>query len=141
MFAMVVKGMKYFLYKTLEDVQELSLIVFINIYFPQQFDVFLSYLYRFNISSYTFQNIAEGSLYLILPDSSVVATDGQNIYGKYHLLRKTANFFGNQFTWMIVFVCLVVTAITFKIVRNCLKKKKDFVIIKTAINRQGNRLN
>ena len=58
LFAMIVKGMKYFLYKTLEDVQELSLIVFINMYFPQQFDIFLSYLYRFNISSYTFQNIA-----------------------------------------------------------------------------------
>lgn len=53
-FAVFVKGMKYFLYKTIEDVQELSLIVFINLYFPQQFDMFLGILYRFNISSYTF---------------------------------------------------------------------------------------
>jgi cell division protein FtsL len=57
-FAVVVKGQKYFLYKTIEDVQELSLIVFINMYFPQQFDIFLTHLYRFNISSYTFQNMA-----------------------------------------------------------------------------------
>ena len=57
-FAVIVKSQKYFLYKTIEDIQELSLIVFINMYFPQQFDIFLTYLYRFNISSYTFQNIA-----------------------------------------------------------------------------------
>jgi hypothetical protein len=53
-FAIFVKGMKYFLYKTIEDIQELSLIVFINLYFPQQLDIFLTTLYRFNISSYTF---------------------------------------------------------------------------------------
>lgn len=57
-FAIFVKGMKYFLYKTIEDVQELSLIVFFNMYFPQQFDIFLKGLYSFNISSYTFSNIA-----------------------------------------------------------------------------------
>ena len=38
LWAIWVKGMKYFLYKTVEDVQELSLIVFINMYFPQQLD-------------------------------------------------------------------------------------------------------
>ncbi len=63
-FAIFAKGNKYFLYKTIEDVQELSLIVFINMYFPQQFDIFLTNLYRFNISSYTFQNMAAGSLFI-----------------------------------------------------------------------------
>ena len=124
--AVLAKGMKYFLYKTIEDIQELSLIVFINMYFPQQFDIFLKNLYGFNISSHTFQNIAEGSLYVILPDSSVATVDGQNIFGKYRLLRKTANFFGNQFTWMIVFFSIIVFAIIVRIVRNCLKKKRDF---------------
>ena len=105
-------------------------------YFPQQFDVFLSYLYRFNISSYTFQNIAEGSLYVILPDSSVATVDAQNIYGKYRLLQKTANFFGNQFTWIIVFVCLLLVAIIIKIWRGCLKKNRDFVVIRTELERK-----
>ena len=131
LLAMLIKSMKYFLYKTLEDVQELSLIVFINMYFPQQFDIFLTYLYGFNISSYTFQNIAEGSLYVILPDSSVATVDAQNIFGKYRLLRKTANFFGNQFTWIIVFVSILVAAIIIKIWRSYLKKNRDKAIIKT----------
>lgn len=61
----LIKGMRYFLYKTIDDVQELSLIVFLNLYFPQQFDLFLSGLYRFNISSFTFQNLAIGSLFIV----------------------------------------------------------------------------
>ena len=93
-------------------------------YYPQQFDVFLSYLYRFNISSYTFQNLAEGSLYLVMSDSSVAAVDAQNIYGKYKLLNKTANFFGNQFTWIIVFTAILVFAIIVKVARNCLRKRE-----------------
>ena len=135
LLAMLVKSMKYFLYKTLEDVQELSLIVFINMYFPQQFDIFLTHLYRFNISSFTFQNIAEGTLYVILPDSSVATVDAQNIFGKYRLLGKTANFFGNQFTWIIVFVCIIVAAIAVRIWRSFLKKNRDMVTIKTELQK------
>ena len=130
LFAVLVKGMKYFLYKTIEDVQELSLIVFINMYYPQQFDQFLTHLYRFNISSYTFQNLAEGTLFIVMPDSSVATVDGQNIFGKYKLLQKTANFFGNQFTWIIVFFCIFVVAVVIKVWRHYLKKNRDFVIIK-----------
>ena len=50
----IITGMRYYLIKTIEDVQEISLLVFLNMYFPQQFDIFLTHLYRFNISSYTF---------------------------------------------------------------------------------------
>ena len=50
----IITGMRYYLIKTIEDVQEISLLVFLNMYFPQQFDVFLTHLYRFNISSFTF---------------------------------------------------------------------------------------
>lgn len=124
-FAVFAKSMKYFLYKTIEDVQELSLIVFINMYFPQQFDVFLSGMYRFNISSYTFANLAEGSLFYILPDSSIATVDAQNIFGKYRLLKKTANFFGNQFTWLIVFLSILLFAVLIKVWRNWLKKRRD----------------
>lgn len=134
LWAVFVKGMKYFVYKTVEDVQELSLIVLINLYFPQQLDEFLVRLYAFNISSYTFQNLAEGSLYEVLPDDSVASTDGQNIFGKYRLLFKTANFFGNQFTWLIVFVGCLFIAVVIKIVRNCLKKKEEIKMIRTAID-------
>jgi len=133
-FAVIAKGQKYFLYKTIEDIQELSLIVFINIYFPQQFDPFLTYLYRFNISSYTFQNLAEGSLYVILPDSSVVTVDAQNIYGKYRLLLKTANFFGNQFTWIIVVVCILAVAVGIKFWRNWLKKHRDYEVVRKELD-------
>ncbi len=132
-FAIFVKGMKYFLYKTIEDVQELSLIVFINLYFPQQFDIFLTKLYRFNISSYTFENLALGSLFQVMPDASIASTDGQNIFGKYRLLVKTANFFSNQFTWMIVFFCIFVFAVIIRFLRNWLKKKQDYQTIRTQI--------
>jgi hypothetical protein len=132
-FAAVTKGQKYFLYKTIEDVQELSLIVFINMYFPQQFDFFLVQLYRFNISSHTFQNLAKGSLYVVLPDSSLATVDAQNIYGKYRLLQKTANFFGNQFTWIIVFVAILLFAVVVRVLRNCLKKKRDFQVIRREV--------
>lgn len=129
-FAVFVKGMKYFLYKTIEDVQELSLIIFINLYFPQQLDIFLTSLYRFNISSYTFENIAMGSLFYVAPDSSVVTTDAQNIFGKYRILRKTANFFSNQFTWMIVFFSIFVFAVIIKFVRRWLKKRQEYLAVK-----------
>ena len=102
----------------------MSLIVFINLYFPQQFDIFLTHLYRFNISSYTFQNIAMGSLFTVMPDSSVASTDDENIYGKYRLLAKTANFFSNQFTWMIVFFSILSFAVIIRFLRNWLKKKQ-----------------
>ena len=87
------------------------MVVLFNMYFPQQFDLFMTHLYRFNLSSHTFQNLAEGSLYYVQPDSTVSTVDAQNIYGKYKLLQKTANFFGNQFTWIIIFFCLVVVAV------------------------------
>jgi len=132
-FAVFVKGMKYFLYKTVEDVQELSLIVFINLYFPQQLDIFLTTLYRFNISSYTFENIAMGSLFYVAPDNSVATTDAQNIFGKYRILRKTANFFSNQFTWMIVFFSILAFAVIVKYLRKCLKKRQEYEIMKPAL--------
>lgn len=103
--------MRYYLLKTIEDVQEISLIVFINLYFPQQFDIYLSYLYRFNMSSYTFESLANGSLFVFDQDEGVISTDGQNIYGKYKLLYKTANFFSNCFTWIIVAFCLVLLSV------------------------------
>lgn len=129
-FAIFVKGMKYFLYKTIEDVQELSLIVFVNLYFPQQLDIFLTKLYRFNISSYTFENIAMGTLFYVAPDSSIATTDAQNIYGKYRLLHKTANFFSNQFTWMLVFFSILAFAVIIKFVRKWLKRRQEYQVVK-----------
>jgi hypothetical protein len=136
-FAVVAKGMKYFLFKTIEDVQELSLIVFINMYFPQQFDIFLTSMYRFNISSYTFANLAEGSLFYILPDSSIATVDAQNIFGKYRLLKKTANFFGNQFTWIIVFLSILLFAVLIRLWRNWLKKRRDIEVIRREVEGPG----
>jgi hypothetical protein len=49
------------------------------------------------------------------------STDGQNILGKYKLLYKTANFFSNQFTWLIVFICFAGAAILLRIIRNLLR--------------------
>jgi len=133
-FSIFVKGMKYFLYKTIEDVQEISLIVFINLYIPQQLDIFLTHLYSFNISSHTFQNVAGSSLFTIMPDASLSPKDSaQTIYGKYRLLQKTANFFSNQFTWIIVFLCILAAAILLRIWRNWLKKRRDFEVIKKNV--------
>lgn len=133
-FSIFVKGMKYFLYKTIEDVQEISLIVFINLYIPQQLDIFLTHLYSFNISSYTFQNVAGSSLFTIMPDASLSPKDSaQTIYGKYKLLQKTANFFSNQFTWIIVFLCMIAVAFILKCWRNWLKKRRDFEVIRMNI--------
>lgn len=95
--------------------------MFINLYFPQQFDIFLTKLYRFNISSFTFESLASGSLFVFESTTLISSTDGQNIFGKYKLLYKTANFFGNQFTWIIVFVCFLAAALILRFVRNKLK--------------------
>ena len=44
-----------------------------------------------------------------MSDTDLVAsTGGENIYGKYKLLLKTANFFSNTFTWMIVLFSIMV---------------------------------
>lgn len=69
--------------------------------------------------------MALGSLFNVQPDYSVSSVDGQNIFGKYRLLIKTANFFSNQFTWIIVTFAILVFAIIVRIVRNCLKKKEE----------------
>lgn len=74
-----------------------------------------------------------GSLFEVMPDSTVVTKDAQNIYGKYKLLVKTANFFGNQFTWILVFFSIFVFAIIVRFVRNWLKKKQDFEIIRKQL--------
>jgi hypothetical protein len=133
LFSIFVKGMKYFFFKTIEDVQELSLIVFINLYFPQQFDSFLTALYRFNISSSTFENIAVGTLFTVQSDSSLATVDAQNIYGKYKLLGKTANFFSNQFTWIIVFSLIFTFALIIRWLRNHLKNKKQFQLVRSRM--------
>lgn len=41
----------------------------------------------------------------------VQSRDGTDVSGKYKLLYKTANFFSNMFTWVVVFV--VVLGVTF----------------------------
>ena len=119
--------MRYYLVKIIEDVQELSLLVFLNMYFPQQFDIYLTHLYRFNISSFTFESLTAGSLFTFEDNERILSTDGQNIYGKYKLLYKTANFFANQFTWLLVFVGLVVLGIIIRCIRNRMKKTEEEV--------------
>ena len=109
---MVITGMRYFLLKTLEDIQEVSLLMLLNFYFPQQFDIYLSELYRFNISSYMFEAMAAGTLFEFGDGETITSTDGQDIYGKYKLLYKTANFFANQFTWMVVFGLLAAVGLS-----------------------------
>jgi hypothetical protein len=60
---LLIRGFRYYFIKIIEDIQEISLIVFINLYFPQQFDIFMTQLYRFNISSFMFESMANGSLF------------------------------------------------------------------------------
>jgi len=59
---MLLRGFRYYFIKIIEDVQELSIVVLVNIYFPQQFDIFLTYMYRFNMSWYTFESVLNGAL-------------------------------------------------------------------------------
>lgn len=136
LFMAVAAGYRHFFIKTIEDIQEVSIIVFINLYFPQQFDIFLTRLYRFNISSYTFESISSGSLYEFASDGTVYSVDGQNIRGKYQLLYKTANFFSNQFTWLLVFLGLLFLGTIIRIIRNKLKKKVISAKTKTKKRRE-----
>lgn len=78
-----------------------------------------------------------GSLFYVAPDNSVASADAQNIYGKYRILRKTANFFSNQFTWMIVIFSILVFAVIVRIVRNWLKNKQEIEIIKTKLDQSS----
>lgn len=83
--------------------------------------------------------MAQGSLFQVASDSSVVTVDGQNIVGKYKLLHKTANFFSNQFTWLIVITCIIAFAVVVRIVRNYMKKKQDYKLIRTNLNDTSNK--
>lgn len=87
-------------------------------YFPQQFDIFLTQLYRFNISSFMFESIAKGGLFMVNDEIGVLSTDGSNVNGKYKLLYKTANFFSNIFTWLIVFLILLAITLIMRRLRN-----------------------
>lgn len=48
-----------------------------------------------------------------------MSTDGTNVFGKYKLLYKSANFFSNMFTWIIVFLGIIV----FVVILRFLNKK------------------
>jgi hypothetical protein len=69
-----------------------------------------------------------------MPDASLSPIDSaQTIYGKYKLLQKTANFFSNQFTWIIVFLSIIVVALILKCWRSWLKKRRDFEVIRMNV--------
>lgn len=69
-----------------------------------------------------------------MPDASLSPKDSaQAIYGKYKLLQKNANFFSNQFTWMIVFFCIIASAVLLRFWRNWLKKRRDFEVIRRNV--------
>jgi asparagine N-glycosylation enzyme membrane subunit Stt3 len=70
--------------------------------------------------------MAMGSLFYVAPDSSIASSGAENIFGKYRILKKTANFFSNQFTWMLVFFSIFVFAVFIKFLRNWLKKRQDY---------------
>jgi len=69
LFTTSTKGMRFFLYRMIEDFQEVSLIVFINLQFPQQLNTFLTKLYWFNFTSIAkiFESMAEGTLFIFSP--------------------------------------------------------------------------
>ena len=117
-FMMVVRGFRYYFIKTIEDIQELSLIIYLNMYFPQQFDHFLAQMYRFNISSFLFESMATGGLFEVGEDGAVISLDGNNVPGKYNLLFKTANFFSNMFTWTIVLLILIGVMLLVRFLKN-----------------------
>lgn len=50
-FCAVVKSNRFFLFRLIEDMQEVSLMVLVNLYYPEQLDSFLSKLYNFNFTS------------------------------------------------------------------------------------------
>lgn len=89
--------------------------------------------------------MTSGSLFQVGDSSLVESKDGQNIYGKYKLLYKTANFLSNQFTWMIVFVCFVAVAIVLRIVRTKVRlltkkqkaKSKNKQLMENSVDGQG----
>ena len=121
----VIAGMRYFLLKTMEDIQEISIIVLINLYFPQQFDIFLTSLYRFNMSSYTLESLTDGNLFDMNTNNEYISsTDGQNIFGKYKLLYKTANFLSNQFTWLLIAASLLLFGVLVHFARNWLRDRE-----------------
>lgn len=77
------------------------------------------------MSSYTLEAITDGNLFDINTNNEFISsTDGQNIYGKYKLLYKTANFLSNQFTWILIAVSLLVVGLLIKVVRNKIYEKQ-----------------
>ena len=96
-------------------------------YFPQQFDRFLTQLYRFNISSFLFESMTNGGLFAIGEDGAVISLDGTNVPGKYNLLFKTANFFSNMFTWTIVLLILISVMVLVRLLKSRFIEKDQTV--------------
>lgn len=65
-----------------------------------------------------FESIAKGGLFMVNDEIGVLSTDGSNVNGKYKLLYKTANFFSNIFTWLIVFLILLAITLIMRWLRN-----------------------
>ena len=65
-----------------------------------------------------FESTAKGGLFMVNDEIGVLSTDGSNVNGKYKLLYKTANFFSNIFTWLVVFLILIAITLVMRWLRN-----------------------
>ena len=50
-FCSIVKSNRFFLLRLIEDMQEISLLVLLNLHYPAQLDSLLTLLYKFNFTS------------------------------------------------------------------------------------------
>lgn len=119
-FTTATKGMRFFLYRMVDDFQEISLIVFINLQFPQQMQSFLERLYWFNFTSVAkiFEMMGNGTLFLF-SESEVLESKYQTLSDKFRLMMKTSNFLSNSFNIFLLFLGTALLLYVLKTVRNC----------------------
>ena len=125
-FTTCTKGMRFFLYRMIEDFQEISLVVFINLQFPQQLHTFLAKLYWFNFTSIAklFESMAQSTLF-VFSNKDVLLATYQTSQNKFRSMMKTTNFLSNSFNIFLLFGGCIGLLFVIRDIRNCFAKDPE----------------
>ena len=119
LFAAVVKSNRFFFFRLIEDMQQVSLFVLINLYFPEQLDSFFTQLYNWNFTSVVkLYEAMDKSTFTSGPYEIMNAKD-QTLPGKYQFIFKSSNFLANSFN--LIFLWGIVVGLMFLL--SLLKRK------------------
>lgn len=125
-FITCTKGMRFFFYRLLEDFQEISLIVFINLHYPQQLHNFLAKLYWFNFTSVAklFESMAQSTIF-VFSANDVLSAKYQTSQNKFRSMMKSTNFLSNSFNILLLWGGLAAIMALIRFIKNRFNEDKE----------------